>query len=90
MSANDVTDFAARVRAALADLPAADMDALLEDLELHLAEVKAEGEGHSRNGWPRRRITRASSAPRTGPDKSLAQKIRRPTSRTSCGRRSRG
>ena len=45
MSVNDVADFAARVRAALADLPAADMDALLEDLELHLAEVKAEGEG---------------------------------------------
>lgn len=45
MSVNDVADYAARVRAALADLPAADMDALLEDLELHLAEVKAEGEG---------------------------------------------
>lgn len=35
-------DYAAAVRAALADLPARDRDALLEDLDEHLAEVAAE------------------------------------------------
>ncbi|MEU8173933.1 hypothetical protein AB0C14_13725 [Microbispora hainanensis] len=35
-------DYAAAVRAALADLPAGDRDALLEDLDEHLAEVAAE------------------------------------------------
>ena len=49
MSANeqaqDVAAYAARVRAQLADLPATEMDVLVEDLEQHLAEVAAEGEG---------------------------------------------
>ena len=43
--ADDVTTYAATVRAQLADLPAAERDMLLEDLEQHLAEVAAEGEG---------------------------------------------
>ncbi|HXO60152.1 MAG TPA: hypothetical protein VN834_10130, partial [Candidatus Acidoferrum sp.] len=43
--ADDVTTYAATVRAQLADLPATERDALLEDLEQHLAEVVAEGEG---------------------------------------------
>src|SRR6266853_1708174 len=43
--ADDVTTYAAIVRAQLADLPAMERDALLEDLEQHLAEVAAEGEG---------------------------------------------
>jgi uncharacterized membrane protein len=43
--ADDVTNYAAIVRAQLADLPATERDALLEDLEQHLAEVAAEGEG---------------------------------------------
>jgi len=43
--ADDVTIYAATVRARLADLPATERDALLEDLEQHLAEVAAEGEG---------------------------------------------
>ncbi|MDX6738938.1 HAAS signaling domain-containing protein [Actinocorallia sp. A-T 12471] len=40
-----VTDYAAAVRAALADIPQADRDELLEDLEEHLAEVAAEHDG---------------------------------------------
>jgi uncharacterized membrane protein len=43
--ADDVTTYAAIVRAQLADLPPLERDALLEDLEQHLAEVAAEGEG---------------------------------------------
>ena len=43
--ADDVTTYAATVRAQLADLPATERDALLEDLEQHLAEVVAESEG---------------------------------------------
>ncbi len=43
--ADDVTTYAAIVRAQLADLPAMERDALLEDLEQHLAEVAADGEG---------------------------------------------
>jgi hypothetical protein len=39
----DVDAYGTRVRAALADLPAADRDDLLADLEDHLAEVAAEG-----------------------------------------------
>ncbi len=39
----EVTDYAGRVRAALADLPAGDRDDLLAELEDHLAEVAAEG-----------------------------------------------
>jgi uncharacterized membrane protein len=42
---DDVTTYAATVRAQLADLPAMERDVLLEDLEQHLAEVAAEGEG---------------------------------------------
>jgi hypothetical protein len=42
---DDVTDYAATVRAQLADLPPTERDALLEDLEQHLAEVAAEGDG---------------------------------------------
>lgn len=40
----DVDGYAARVRAALSDLPATDREALIPDLEGHLAEVAAEGE----------------------------------------------
>ena len=43
--ADDVTAYAAKLRAQLADLPSAEADVLLEDLEQHLAEVAAEGEG---------------------------------------------
>lgn len=42
---NEVADYVARVRTALADLPPAARDELLEDLPEHLAEVAAEGEG---------------------------------------------
>lgn len=49
MSASDPADeiatYAARVRAELADLPSPEKETLLEDLEQHLAEVTAEGEG---------------------------------------------
>ncbi|MEH1167599.1 hypothetical protein V6V47_19660 [Micromonospora sp. CPCC 205539] len=41
----EITDYVARVRAALADLPAAQRDELTEDLPDHLAEVAAEAEG---------------------------------------------
>jgi hypothetical protein len=40
-----VSDYLARVRTALADLPAAERDDLIEDLELHLGEVAAEAGG---------------------------------------------
>ncbi|ROO83237.1 hypothetical protein EDD29_0732 [Actinocorallia herbida] len=40
-----VTEYAAAVRAALADIPQTDRDELLEDLEEHLAEVAAEHDG---------------------------------------------
>src|SRR5438876_556956 len=43
--ASDVATYAATVRDQLADLPATERDVLLEDLEQHLAEVAAEGEG---------------------------------------------
>ena len=43
--ADDVAAYAAKVRAQLADLPAIEADVLLEDLEQHLAEVAAEGDG---------------------------------------------
>jgi uncharacterized membrane protein len=42
--ANDVADYAAAVRAALAPLPDAERDNLLEDLESHLAEVAGESD----------------------------------------------
>jgi hypothetical protein len=41
----DVARYATAVRAAFADLPAPQRELLLEDLEDHLAEVAAEGEG---------------------------------------------
>ena len=43
--ANDVASYATAVRAALADLPAEEQTALLEDLEDHLAEIAAEADG---------------------------------------------
>jgi len=60
--ADDVTTYAATVRAQLADLPATERDALLEDLEQHLAEVVAEGEG--------------SLAERLGPAEGYAAELR--------------
>lgn len=42
---NEIASYVDRVRAALADLPPAVRDELLEDLPEHLAEVAAEGEG---------------------------------------------
>ncbi|MEU8327231.1 hypothetical protein [Micromonospora sp. NPDC048839] len=41
----EITDYVARVRAALADLPATQRDELTEDLADHLTEVAAEAEG---------------------------------------------
>ncbi|MCM0675901.1 hypothetical protein NCC78_14555 [Micromonospora phytophila] len=41
----EITDYVARVRAALADLPPAYRDELTEDLPEHLAEVAAEADG---------------------------------------------
>ncbi|MEW2376283.1 hypothetical protein AB0883_09300 [Micromonospora sp. NPDC047812] len=41
----EIADYAARVRAALADLPPAHRDELTEDLPEHLAEVAAEADG---------------------------------------------
>jgi uncharacterized membrane protein len=61
--ADDVTTYAATVRAQLADLPAIERDALLEDLEQHLAEVAAEGEG--------------SLVDRLGPPEDYALELRR-------------
>ena len=43
-SANDVASYAADVRAALAHLPDAERESLLEDLESHLAEVASESD----------------------------------------------
>jgi len=43
VTSTDVEAYGTRVRAALSDLPAADRDDLLADLEDHLAEVAAEG-----------------------------------------------
>lgn len=60
--ADDVTTYAAIVRAQLADLPPLERDALLEDLEQHLAEVAAEGEG--------------SLADRLGPPEEYAVELR--------------
>jgi hypothetical protein len=50
----EVAEYAAAVRAALADVPAEQGEELLEDLEEHLAEVAADGEGTlaSRLGEP--------------------------------------
>lgn len=42
--ANDVASYAAEVRAALAHLPDAERESLLEDLESHLAEVASESD----------------------------------------------
>ncbi|MGC4809287.1 HAAS signaling domain-containing protein [Micromonospora sp. DT228] len=41
----EITDYVARVRAALADLPPTQRDELIEDLADHLSEVAAEAEG---------------------------------------------
>ena len=41
----EITDYVARVRAALADLPPGQRDELTEDLADHLTEVAAEAEG---------------------------------------------
>jgi hypothetical protein len=60
--ADDVTTYAAIVRDQLADLPAIERDVLLEDLEQHLAEVAAEGEG--------------SLADRLGPPEDYAVELR--------------
>lgn len=50
----EIASYLDRVRAALADLPAADRDELLDDLESHLAEVAGEDDGSlvSRLGPP--------------------------------------
>lgn len=48
----DAADFYAAVCAELADLPDEDRAELLEDVEQHLAEVAAEGEGQHRLGTP--------------------------------------
>ncbi|WP_329107406.1 hypothetical protein OG792_03920 [Micromonospora sp. NBC_01699] len=45
MTEHEITDYVARVRLALADLPPTDRDELLEDLPEHLAEVAAEDAG---------------------------------------------
>jgi hypothetical protein len=61
-NADDVTTYAASVRAALSDLPPDQAAVLLEDLEDHLKEVAAEGEG--------------SLAERLGPPEQYAQELR--------------
>ncbi|MEJ3741979.1 hypothetical protein WEI85_01580 [Actinomycetes bacterium KLBMP 9797] len=58
----DVADYTERVRAALADLPAATRDELLDDLREHLAEVAAEADG--------------SLADRLGPPETYAAELR--------------
>ncbi|MET8230104.1 hypothetical protein ABZS77_05420 [Micromonospora sp. NPDC005298] len=45
VTGQDITDYVARVRAALADLPPAQRDELTEDLADHLAEFAAETDG---------------------------------------------
>ncbi|MBM0274760.1 HAAS signaling domain-containing protein [Micromonospora tarensis] len=45
VTGQEITDYVARVRAALADLPPGQRDELTEDLADHLAEVAAESEG---------------------------------------------
>jgi hypothetical protein len=60
--ASDVATYAASVRAALSDLPPDQAAVLLEDLEDHLKEVAAEGEG--------------PLAERLGPPEQYAQELR--------------
>lgn len=70
---NEVADYVAQVRVALADLPAAVRDELLEDLPEHLAEVAAESEG--------------SLAERLGPPTAYAAELRAAAGAPMGGRR---
>ncbi|MEU6073145.1 hypothetical protein [Micromonospora sp. NPDC047074] len=75
----EITDYAARVRAALADLPPAQRDELTEDLPEHLAEVAAEDDGSlvERLGEPEAyaaELRAAAGAPAT-PRRNLDQRV---------------
>lgn len=72
---NEVADYVAQVRSALADLPAATRDELLEDLTEHLTEVAAEGQG--------------SLAERLGPPAAYAAALRSAAGAPTDGGRSR-
>lgn len=76
---NQVADYAERVRRALADLPPAVRDELLDDLPEHLAEVAAEGEGSlvDRLGPPEAYAAELRAAAGTAPAKrNLDDRIR--------------
>ncbi|MET8306564.1 hypothetical protein [Micromonospora sp. NPDC005173] len=74
----EITDYVARVRAALADLPPAQRDELTEDLPDHLAEVAAEADGTlvERLGEPEAyaaELRAAAGAPASG--RNLDQRV---------------
>ncbi|MEV4655397.1 hypothetical protein [Micromonospora sp. NPDC049301] len=74
----EITDYVARVRAALADLPPGQRDELTEDLADHLAEVAAESEGTlvERLGEPETyaaELRAAAGAPASG--RNLDQRV---------------
>ncbi|MET8356525.1 hypothetical protein [Micromonospora sp. NPDC005171] len=75
----EITDYVARVRAALADLPAGQRDELTEDLADHLTEVAAEAEGTlvERLGEPETYAAelRAAAGAAPGSGRNLDQRV---------------
>ncbi|MER7590652.1 hypothetical protein ABTW72_24260 [Micromonospora sp. NPDC127501] len=75
----EITDYVARVRAALADLPPGQRDELTEDLADHLAEVAAESEGTlvERLGEPETYAAelRAAAGAAPGSGRNLDQRV---------------
>ncbi|MEO3774824.1 hypothetical protein [Micromonospora sp. B9E7] len=75
----EITDYVARVRAALADLPPAQRDELTEDLADHLTEVAAESEGRlvERLGEPETYAAelRAAAGAAGGSGRNLDQRV---------------
>ncbi|MET8257293.1 hypothetical protein ACFYPG_24040 [Micromonospora sp. NPDC005553] len=75
----EITDYVARVRAALADLPSGQRDELTEDLADHLTEVAAESEGTlvERLGEPETYAAelRAASGAAPGSGRNLDQRV---------------
>ncbi|MEV7229380.1 hypothetical protein AB0M79_20480 [Polymorphospora sp. NPDC051019] len=80
ISGPEITRYVEQVRAALADLPPAVRDELLEDLPEHLAEIAAEGEGPlaDRLGSPAAyaaELRAAANVPVKGPAPNLDDRI---------------
>ncbi|MEU4470103.1 hypothetical protein [Micromonospora sp. NPDC023888] len=75
----EITDYVARVRAALADLPSTQRDELIEDLADHLTEVAAEAEGTlvERLGEPETYAAelRAAAGAAPGSGRNLDQRV---------------